>query len=184
MHRRRSEADAIVVGTGTALFDDPSLTARPGGALAEHQPVPVVIGTRAIPPTARLHEHPHAPLIYASRDLHAVLADLRDRGLHRVFVEGGPALASAFLEAGLADRILAYVAPVLLGGDRLSVTDIGVTTIADARRLRVDRFVPLGDDLLIEARLRERRPWPDSAAAPTGTIPAAVPTRTEEQGAP
>jgi diaminohydroxyphosphoribosylaminopyrimidine deaminase/5-amino-6-(5-phosphoribosylamino)uracil reductase len=65
-----------------------------------------------------------------------------------VFVEGGPTLARAFSAAGLADRILAYVAPVLLGGDRLALTDIGVPSIGDARRLTIDEWVPLGADLL------------------------------------
>lgn len=165
VHRHRAAADAIVVGTGTALFDDPSLTARIDGSLAEHQPVPVVIGTRALPRRARLHDHPHALIAYDTRDLPSVLADLRDRGLHRVFVEGGPTLASAFLEAGLADRVLTYVAPVILGGDRLAIGDIGVGTIGDARRLQIDRIVPLGDDVLYDARFRERRAWPDTTGA-------------------
>lgn len=166
VHRHRAAADAIIVGTGTALFDDPALTARIDGELTEHQPVPVVIGARALPRRAKLHDHPHEPIFYGTRDLQSVLTDLRDRGLHRVFVEGGPALASAFLEAGLADRLLAYVAPVILGGDRLSVTDIGVGTIGDARRLRIDSVTALGDDILFDARFRERRAWPDSSAAP------------------
>ncbi|MGO1770264.1 MAG: bifunctional diaminohydroxyphosphoribosylaminopyrimidine deaminase/5-amino-6-(5-phosphoribosylamino)uracil reductase RibD [Microbacterium sp.] len=172
VHRRRAEADAILVGTGTALFDDPALTARIDGELADHQPVPVVIGARALPRGARLRDHPRGLLTYDTRDLPPVLADLRDRGLHRVFVEGGPTLASAFLEAGLADRILVYVAPVLLGGDRLATTDIGVSTIRDARRLGIDRVERLGDDMLYDARFLERRAWPDNSAAPaasTGT---------------
>lgn len=72
--------------------------------------------------------------------------------MQRVFVEGGPTLASAFVAAGLADTVLAYIAPVLLGGDRLALTDIGVATIGDARRLQVDEWLPLGPDLLAVAR--------------------------------
>lgn len=166
VHRHRAEADAILVGTGTALFDDPALTARVDGELAARQPVPVVIGARALPRDARLRRHPRGLLEYDTRDLSSVLSDLRDRGLHRVFVEGGPTLASAFLETGLADRILVYVAPVLLGGDRLATTDIGVPTIRDARRLRIDHVERLGDDTLYDARFRERRAWPDNSAAP------------------
>ncbi|WP_261164961.1 bifunctional diaminohydroxyphosphoribosylaminopyrimidine deaminase/5-amino-6-(5-phosphoribosylamino)uracil reductase RibD [Microbacterium sp. Marseille-Q6965] len=160
VHRRRAEADAIVIGTGTLLADDPQLTARLDGALAPAQPVPVVIGTRPVPPHAAVRSHPAVaetgePLAYATRDLAAVLADLRERGLHRVFVEGGPTLASAFLRAGLADRVLAYVAPVLLGGPRTALDDIGVETIGAARRLVVESMVPLGADVLFEARLHE-----------------------------
>lgn len=152
VHRRRAGADAIVVGTGTVLADDPSLTARAAdGSLLPAQPIPVVIGVTATPDDAALRRHPHQPLFYASRDLTSVLDDLRHRGVHTVFVEGGPTLASAFVGAGLVDEIVAYVAPVLLGGDRLALTDIGVGTIADARRLAVTSVASLGDDLLVVA---------------------------------
>lgn len=152
VHRRRAEADAIVVGTGTVLSDDPSLTARDGDALYADQPAPVVIGSRPTPSDAALRRHPHAPLFYDTRDLHSVVADLGERGVQSVFVEGGPTLASAFIAEGLADRVLAYIAPVLLGGDRLALTDIGVASIDAARRLTVDEWVPLGADLLAIAR--------------------------------
>lgn len=152
VHRRRAEAGAIVVGTGTVLADDPALTARDGDVLHEHQPVPVVIGSRATPADAAVRRHPHEPLFYGTHDLHAVAADLHDRGVQSVFVEGGPTLASAFLAAGLVDRILAYVAPVLLGGERVALTDIGVASIDAAQRLTVDEWVPLGADLLAIAR--------------------------------
>jgi len=148
VHSRRAASDAIVVGTGTVLADDPSLTARDGDALLPHQPIPVVLGSRETPADAALRRHPHEPLFYAGHDLTAVLADLRERGVQRVFVEGGPTLASAFIAAGLADTVLAYIAPVLLGGPRLALTDIGVGGIGEARRLTVDEWMPLGADLL------------------------------------
>ncbi|OZB82159.1 bifunctional diaminohydroxyphosphoribosylaminopyrimidine deaminase/5-amino-6-(5-phosphoribosylamino)uracil reductase RibD [Microbacterium sp. 13-71-7] len=167
VHRRRAAADAIVVGTGTVLADDPSLTARDGDALLPHQPVPVVIGARETPADAAVRRHPYAPLFYAEHDLAAVLTDLRDRGIQRVFVEGGPTLASAFLAAGLVDEVLAYLAPVLIGGPRLALTDIGVPSIGEARRLVVDEWQPLGADLLVVARPAE----PDGATS-TGAAPA------------
>ncbi|WP_029263004.1 MULTISPECIES: bifunctional diaminohydroxyphosphoribosylaminopyrimidine deaminase/5-amino-6-(5-phosphoribosylamino)uracil reductase RibD [unclassified Microbacterium] len=152
VHRRRADADAIVVGTGTVLADDPALTARDGDDLLPHQPVPVVIGSRPTPTDAAVHRHPHSPLFYDTRDLRTVTADLHARGIQSVFVEGGPTLASAFIEAGLADRVLAYIAPVLLGGDKLALGDIGVASIDHARRLTIDEWVPLGRDLLAVAR--------------------------------
>lgn len=163
VHRRRAAADAIAVGTGTVLADDPALTARDGDALYEHQPIPVVIGSRETPADAALHRHPRSPLFYGMHDLHAVVADLHTRGVQSLFVEGGPTLASAFIAAGLADRVLAYVAPVLLGGDRLALTDIGVPTIGAARRLTVEEWAPLGPDLLAVARLTEH-PTEEGAA--------------------
>lgn len=148
VHRRRAEADAIAVGTGTVLADDPALTARDGDALLPHQPIPVVIGSRPTPADAAVHRHPHSPLFFDTHDLHTVVADLHARGVQSLFVEGGPTLASAFIQAGLADRLLVYIAPVLLGGGRLALTDIGVASIGEARRLTIDEWVPLGSDLL------------------------------------
>lgn len=155
VHRRRASSDAIIVGTGTAIADDPALTARDGDTLFPTQPVPVVIGAREVPADAALRRHPREPLFYSGPDLHDIVADLRDRGMHSLFIEGGPTLASAFLAAGLADRVLAYVAPVLLGGSRVALNDIGVASITEARRLVVDEWVPLGDDLLAVARLAD-----------------------------
>jgi diaminohydroxyphosphoribosylaminopyrimidine deaminase / 5-amino-6-(5-phosphoribosylamino)uracil reductase len=153
VHRRRSAADAIVVGTGTVRADDPALTARDAeGRLLDAQPVPVVIGASDVPADAAVHRHPQHPLFFATRDLPAVLDDLAARGVQRVFVEGGPTLASAFVREGLADELLVYVAPVLLGGGHLALGDIGVDTIAAARRLDVAEMRPLGDDLLLIAR--------------------------------
>ena len=133
------------------LSDDPSLTARDGDLLYDRQPIPVVIGSRSTPDDASIRRHPKTPLFFDTHDLSAVLADLHSRGVQSVFVEGGPTLASAFIAAGLADRVLAYVAPVLLGGDRLALTDIGVDTIDAARRLTIEEWLPLGADLLAVA---------------------------------
>jgi len=153
VHERRALADAIVVGTGTVLDDDPSLTARgDAGELMEHQPIPVVIGERAVPADAKLRSHPAGLIESGSRDLGAVLADLYDRDIRRVFVEGGPTLASAFIQAGLADEFLVYLAPTLIGGPRLAITDLGITTIADQRRLTITGFDRVGDDVVITAR--------------------------------
>ncbi|WP_137844397.1 bifunctional diaminohydroxyphosphoribosylaminopyrimidine deaminase/5-amino-6-(5-phosphoribosylamino)uracil reductase RibD [Microbacterium sp. 2FI] len=159
VHRRRAEADAIVVGTGTLLADDPALTARrPDCALYDHQPMPVVLGSRAIPAGAAVTRHP-LPLVHRpGGDLPAVLAELRERGVHRVFVEGGPTVASAFLREGLADDVLVYVAPTLLGGDRLALTDLGVATIAEQRRLVTASVERLGDDLLVIAHPASAHP--------------------------
>jgi diaminohydroxyphosphoribosylaminopyrimidine deaminase/5-amino-6-(5-phosphoribosylamino)uracil reductase len=152
VHRRRSEADAIAVGTGTVLADDPALTARGAdGELLEHQPVPVVFGRRELPGAARVMSHPLTPILLDGSDLPAQLGALAERGFRSLFVEGGPTLASAFLAAGLADEVLVYLAPALLGGPRLAVGDLGVPSIADALRFDFAAVERLGDDLLVVA---------------------------------
>ena len=171
VHRRRSDADAIVVGTGTLLADDPALTARHAdGSLYDHQPRPVVVGTRAVPQEARVRRHPHPFMQDEGDDLPDLLDRLRELGAHRVFVEGGPTLASSFVRAGLVDEVLVYVAPTLLGGDRLALGDVGVATIGDQRRLEVEAVERLGDDLLVVAR-PVGRDGLDTPALRAGTRP-------------
>lgn len=153
VHRRRATADAIIVGTGTALADDPALTARDSaGSLLPSQPLPVVIGRRNIPADAALRSHPRPPLFFPTDDLRAVLADLHGRGIRHAFIEGGPRLASAFVAAGLVDEYLVYLAPTLLGGGRLSLGEIGVSGIDEQRRLTIEHCARLGEDLLVVAR--------------------------------
>ncbi len=172
VHVRRSLSDAIIVGTGTVLADDPSLTARDAlGDLLPDQPIPVVIGTREIPDAAAIRSHPKPPLFYPTDDLASVLQDLRSKGIRRVFIEGGPTLASAFVAAGLVDEYLIYLAPTLLGGPRVSLTDIGVPTIGDQRRLTIRSIDRVGNDVLIVA---EPQTVPDigSPLAHAGDAPA------------
>jgi diaminohydroxyphosphoribosylaminopyrimidine deaminase/5-amino-6-(5-phosphoribosylamino)uracil reductase len=157
VHRRRAAADAIVVGTGTVLADDPALTARrPDGTLYDQQPLPVVLGDRCVPDDAAVRRHPRPLLHRPGNDLTAVLDELRERGVQRVFIEGGPTVASAFVRDDLADEVLAYVAPTLLGSgadgsDRPALSRLGVDTITQQRRLAVESVHRLGDDLLIVA---------------------------------
>lgn len=156
VHRRRAQADAIVVGTGTVLADDPALTARtPDGALYEDQPRPVIVGTRAVPQAAALRRHPRPFMQDEGEDLRDLLDRLRELGAHRVFLEGGPTLAASFLRQGLVDELLVYIAPTLIGGDRVAVDDIGVSTIAEQRRLDIVGLDRLGDDILVTLTPKE-----------------------------
>lgn len=166
VHRRRSLADAIAVGTGTLYADDPALTARaPGGEFFDAQPVPVVFGRRPVPAEAAVTRHPHAPVLLEGADLAADLHELQRRGIRSLFVEGGPTLASAFLAAGLVDEVLVYLAPALLGGPVLALGDLGVPSIGDAVRLDFAAVERLGDDLLVVAHPVSDRASRDSTTA-------------------
>ena len=152
VHEQRTAVDAILVGTGTVLADDPSLTARgTHDELLDHQPVPVVIGHRAVPADARLRQHPAGMIETGSRDLPAVLSDLFDRGIRRIIVEGGPTLATAFVAADLVNEYAIFLGPSLLGGSRLVLGDIGVSTLGERKNLRLVGVEQLGDDVFVSA---------------------------------
>jgi diaminohydroxyphosphoribosylaminopyrimidine deaminase/5-amino-6-(5-phosphoribosylamino)uracil reductase len=171
-HDLRAEVDAIAVGTGTVLADDPSLTARNAAGEAHgHQPLRVVVGRRDVPAGARLRG-PGGELVHVrTHDPRDVVDALAAREVRHLLVEGGPTLAAAFLRAGLVDEVHAYVAPVLLGAGRPAVGDLGIGSIAGALRLTTRSVQPLGPDVLV-------------VATPTPATPAAAgvgPVTTDEE---
>jgi diaminohydroxyphosphoribosylaminopyrimidine deaminase/5-amino-6-(5-phosphoribosylamino)uracil reductase len=169
-HRLRAECDAILVGTGTVLDDDPQLTVRdehdrPLGP--ERQPLRVVMGLRPVPTGRRVLDGAAETLLLPTRDPAAVLAALWDRGRRHLFLEGGPTIAAAFLRAGLVDEIVAYVAPLLLGAGRSAAGDLGIDSVADALRLLVDDVTVLGDGADRNVRLLMRPGTRPPAQTPT-----------------
>jgi diaminohydroxyphosphoribosylaminopyrimidine deaminase/5-amino-6-(5-phosphoribosylamino)uracil reductase len=162
VHARRAEADAVLVGTGTVLVDDPQLTVRDtDGVPARRQPLRVVLGERPVPGTARVLDDAAETLLITHRDPAKALAELHDREVRHVWLEGGPTVAAAFWRAGLVDEVLAYLAPALLGAGAAAVADLGIDTIDRAARLVTTDVRRLGDDVLIVA---EPRPRPVAAA--------------------
>ncbi len=156
VHRLRSDCGAIVVGTGTALIDNPRLTARrPDGSLYPRQPVRVVMGHRELPADAAVFDDAAPTLHLRTRSPREVLQVLGDREVHRVWLEGGPTVAAAFVSEGLVDEVIAYVAPILLGRGRQAVTDLGITTLADALRLHPIDMTLVGEDVRITALVKE-----------------------------
>ncbi|HEY0870820.1 MAG TPA: bifunctional diaminohydroxyphosphoribosylaminopyrimidine deaminase/5-amino-6-(5-phosphoribosylamino)uracil reductase RibD [Acidothermaceae bacterium] len=151
VHVLRSRSDAIVVGTGTVLADDPRLDVRlPGGAIT-HQPLRVVVGRREIRHTAKVFGGSAPSLQIADHDLASVLKSLAERDVVSVLIEGGPTLAGAFVAAGLVDRIVAYIAPALLGSGLPALGDAGIETLSDALRFHVEAIDLVGDDVRITA---------------------------------
>lgn len=153
VHRLRANCQAIVVGTGTALFDNPRLTIRDAkGEVVGRQPLRVVVGNRSLPADAHLHDGTASTVQIRSHDPAEVLQHLHARDIRSVWLEGGPTLAGAFLRAGLIDEVIVYLAPVLLGAGRAAVDDFGVATLADAPRFTLFDLTQFDDD--VRARYR------------------------------
>lgn len=148
VHELRSRVDAVVVGTGTVLRDDPDLTDRRGGVT--HQPVRVVIGQRAIPADAKLLQPGGNTIIIPTHDISKALGQLYDSGVRQVLVEGGATIAAAFVRAGLVDVLLWYVSPMLLGAGRSAIDDLGIESIDGALRWEVRSVIQVGDDVRLE----------------------------------
>ena len=184
-HRWRAECDAVACGIGTALADDPQLTARIEGV--HHQPRRVVFDSEARLPldSALVRSALELPLtVVVSRAaprlatdaleaagaevvvavgeneparVRSALHQLGAAGVNSVLLEGGPHLAGAFLDAGEVDEIRLFVAPVVVGGSaaRDPLEGTGVERIAEATRALTLECSTVADDVLICARLRE-----------------------------
>ncbi|HET8592259.1 MAG TPA: bifunctional diaminohydroxyphosphoribosylaminopyrimidine deaminase/5-amino-6-(5-phosphoribosylamino)uracil reductase RibD [Solirubrobacterales bacterium] len=185
VHRWRAESDAVAVGIGTALADDPLLTARLEGETS--QPTRVVFDSGAQLPldSALVRSIDEAPLAVvcapeaasARRDgleragvevivapgrtpgarLIAALDELGRREVQGLLVEGGPMLAGSLFDAGEIDELRLFVAPILVGaaGARAVLEGEGVARIADGIRPLATEHESVGEDLLLRARLRE-----------------------------
>lgn len=165
VHALRATRDAVLVGTGTLLADDPRLTARmPSGALAARQPTRVVMGLREVPATARVHAAPGEVLHLPVRSPQEALDQLWRSGIRDIWLEGGPTLAAAFVASGLVDEVYAYLAPALLGSGLNVIGDLGGGSMADIVRLSPSDVRLIGDDVRIHAVLPvvrgDRRPPP------------------------
>jgi len=155
VHALRASVDAIVVGSGTVLADDPHLTVRDGDQFATVQPLRVVLDRRhRIPRDARVLDAAAETVVLDTAVPRFGLKALYDRGVRHLLLEGGPTLAGAFVEARCVDEVVAYLAPMLLGSGPAALGDAGIGTLADAALLDVESVSRLGEDVKIVARPR------------------------------
>lgn len=181
VHNLRHTVDAVMVGVNTVLIDNPRLTARwvGRGGTTTHQPLRVVVDSKGRTPlNANLFKEPGKTIIAVAQpldkekagglarlgvevielraddglvDLERLLKVLGERQITSVLVEGGSSLLGSLFDCGLIDKVMAFVAPLIIGGDgaKTAVGGSGVERIAAAmrcERVKVERF---GDDVLI-----------------------------------
>ena len=182
VHELRAQSDAIMAGIGTALADDPQLTARDAdGAPLPRQPLRVIADSAGrTPPGAALLRQPGNALIATASesaaakaralgadaialpaadgrvDLRALMTYLAERRIISVFAEGGGTLLGALLDAGLADKIAGFIAPTIIGGQSAPspIAGIGAEMMRDAIRLSNVKTRRFGDDMAILGDIR------------------------------
>lgn len=157
VHRLRAECDAILIGTGTVLADDPHLTVRDADGHPvdrRYQPLRAVMGLRDVPAEAAVLDGAADTVRLVTRDPADALKQLAERDRQHVWLEGGPTVAGAFWQAGLVDRVVAYIAPTLLGSGAAALADAGVRTITDAIRLELSDVTRVGPDVRLTATRR------------------------------
>jgi len=174
VHRLRAEVSAVLTGIDTVLADDPQLTVRDAGIeLLGRQPLRVVLDSKLrVPANARMFAEAGETLVFTREDrvphtgsmrasvigvaadangrveLAAVLRELGRRLCNDVLVEAGPTLAGSVIAAGLADEVLVYLAPMLLGSDAKAMVQLpALQTLQRAPRFRLHECVQVGDDL-------------------------------------
>ena len=169
LHRLRALVDAVVVGVGTAVADDPRLTVRgiegpsparviidPNGRMAAQSKCLADDGVRRIV-LCRKAPQPSAGIEYAALDdfsPRALAAALAARGLHRLLVEGGAMTLSAFLGEGMLDRLHVMTAPLIIGSGKNGITLPEIATLKDALRPATATYLLPGGDVLTDCDFR------------------------------
>jgi riboflavin-specific deaminase-like protein len=178
LHRLRALVDAVLIGVGTAVADDPQLTVR---RVAGPSPARVILDpNRRLPPNARVlaadgirrlvitrenvlgtgADGVEIVTLPVSHSRHiapaAILAALAERGFRRILVEGGADTISRFLAAGCLDRLHVVIAPIIIGAGPTSVSLPPIAKLEHARRAPM-RAHSLGDELLLDCDLSAQR---------------------------
>lgn len=184
-HKLRSASDAVIVGVGTVLRDDPKLNARLSGREIR-QPIPVILDrTLRTPPGSSMFKV-HGSVIIATvksanparkkrleeaggkvleighdrqglPDMKKLLRELGRNEIVNVLIEGGSKAAASALKSGLVDKIAFFYAPKILGGDGVSMIDgLGIKSVKNAVQVTDVKITRLGEELMVEGYVKKR----------------------------
>ncbi|CAN2189122.1 RibD Pyrimidine reductase, riboflavin biosynthesis [Candidatus Nanopelagicaceae bacterium] len=139
----RAQSDAILIGTNTALVDNPHLIPRGLDA----RPVRVICGEQEVPATNKVFDDEARTITVKSKSVPELMKVLSDEGFNQVLVEAGPTLGSALMASGNIDELIVYQAPKMLGAGKEFVSHLGISTLDDFLELELLSVQPFGSDI-------------------------------------
>jgi diaminohydroxyphosphoribosylaminopyrimidine deaminase/5-amino-6-(5-phosphoribosylamino)uracil reductase len=148
----RAQSDAILVGTNTAIVDNPHLIPRGHSA----RPVRIISGEQAVPATNRVFDNEARTISIKSKSIPELLKVLTDEGFNQVLVEAGPTLGSALMASGNIDELIMYQAPKMLGAGKEFVSHLGISTLDDHIDLELISVQQFGGDIKSHYRVKGR----------------------------
>ena len=149
----RAQSDAIVIGTNTAIIDNPHLVPRGHAA----RPVRIICGEQVVPPTHNVFDDQARTITVKSKSIPELMKVLSDEGFNQVLVEAGPTLGSALMATGNIDELIIYQAPKLLGAGKEFVSHLGISTLADHIGLELISAAQFGSDTKSHYRIVKGR---------------------------
>jgi diaminohydroxyphosphoribosylaminopyrimidine deaminase/5-amino-6-(5-phosphoribosylamino)uracil reductase len=153
VQKLRAQSDAILIGTNTALVDNPHLV--PKGHAA--RPVRIVCGEQVVPPTHRVFDSEARTILVKSKSLPELMGALKYEKFNRVLVEAGPTLGSALMASGNIDELIMYQAPKILGAGKEFVSHLGISTLANHIQLELISAEVMGSDIKSHYRVVKGR---------------------------
>jgi len=145
----RSESSAILIGTGTALADNPNLIPRDIETIRKTNPVRIVMGLSEVPNDFNLHNDAAETVFLRSHDFSDLLNLFRERDFTQILVESGSELGTALLSAGLIDELIIFQAASLLGSGLSFIGDLGATNIKEKMDFAIRDVTQFGNELRI-----------------------------------